>query len=270
MPRSLTLHWNSGFDAKIILRDNPIADYLIHCVKHLQNIPLEFNNRDNPLQIAEIEQVMLRIADMAAGFGVDADVSRMQDQSYINHLHDRYVSGYRSQGDSAWLELHDLIHVLEDHVRQDRHSIYVDHKHRAGPLIKKFDRAWLDLCEEDCAVGDCYVSAHELGKTWWTYHRDGEPNDIDAICDLVRPWQWLKPVINIAFRCVRSRDLPHRTNPEYVQWRDTHLSHWCHHHGITDFRSGEEFAKIPVGRLQDSDRVLELFSRGECPDQLKL
>ena len=268
MITSLELVWPDQYIAVVELEDNPVSRYIVSCVKHLQQLPLEFNHRDNPLvEVTDHTDIVLSAARQ---IGIELDADRLFDQHYLNMLHDRYLDAYGSDKDPNWLPFHDALHAMEDLVHRDRTSIWVDYKHRAGPLIRPFDRDLLRYHTPHVRRGDCCVLPHELGKTLWYYYRDREANDMSRICAIAKPWQYLKPVLDIFYLPEQDRNRPYHTDREFRGWVDDVVPVWTKHHGIQDWSPEEINTRLRVGHLPDIGEVQSRFGRNDCPTRLRL
>jgi hypothetical protein len=270
MITNLELVWLDQYTATIELEDNPVSRYMVSCVKHLQHLFLEFNHRDNPLADSAGTNHQAVILDFAKKLDINVDINQLTDQAYLNELHDQFLNSYSGTGNPNWLPLHDALHSIEDSAHQDRTSIWVDYKDRAGPLIKPFDRALLQYHTPTVEAGDCCVTASELGKTMWCYYRDREPNETSRICSVVPPWRYLKPMLDIFYRHEKDADRPYYTNPEFRSWVDSVSTAWAQHWGISDWSPVEISARLKVGRLLDIDIVQQKFRAGNVPVQLRL
>ena len=264
----LQLVWSDGHAIDVELLDNTAAQWYARCVKNLRHVPLEFNERSNPLFRAQHDRTL---EYHARRLGVAVDPHRLQDQSYLNDLHEIYLQRYQTDPRPEWLDFHDALHALEDLREQNRCTVWLDYGHRAGPLIRPFDRGLLADARSQFQRGDCVITAHELGKTFWHYWRDGEPlADIPRICDLVPPWRFLKPVLDICYRDpVRKRG--HLAYPsEFRRWVQRIQEPWSRHWGMTDWSIRELDQVLPVGRVTDIDACVDRFARGDCPERIRL
>lgn len=266
--KKLELVWSDGSVIAIDLSDNPVAEWYARCVKRLQHVPLQFNQRSNPLSQSSNNVTLL---DSAQVLGLDIDLDSLGDQAYLNHLHDIYLSRYQRDPRSQWLDFHDALHAIEDAIKQDRYTLWLDHGDRAGPLIKPFDRDLLSHATTQLIRGDCVIMAHELGKTFWHYWRDGEPrDDIKRICTMVPPWRFLKPVLDI---CYRDRSHPYghtELDGEFARWLERLQEPWSQHWGIENWNLNEPDQVLPVGSVRDIDACVDRFARSDCPVKIRL
>lgn len=267
---NLELVWNDGHAIEIELTDNPVSRYMLGCAKHLQHLDLEFNDRDNPLSTVDRARMEHRLVECGRLVGVQVMPDRLGQQQYLNELHDLYLQGYPITHDPNWLSFHDDLHSLEDHDNDDRVSVWVDYKHRAGPLIRPFDRRLLQHSVADVRAGDCCVTAHELGKTLWNYYRDRDLDTREHICQVVRPWQYLKPIMNIFYRPARVGDHRYRQDSAFRRWVDSVSPEWSQHWGITDWTPMELDAQLHIGRVMDLGGLVSRLERGHTPIRLRV
>ena len=274
MITNLELVWSDRYAATIELEDNPVSRYMVRCVKHLQHLPLEFSHRDNPLFLVDAREHSRILVEAARLLGIEIELARLGDHTYLNWLHDLYVDSYRRTNDPRWIPFHNALDAVEDTVRQrsewDRKSIWVDYPGRTGPLIRPLDRDLLQYCSPTVAIGDCGVGHAELGKNLWDYYRDKEPLDnMDRICAVVRPWQYLKPVLSIFYRpCVEHAN-PYHTDPAFTAWVDRVGPRWARHWGILDWSPTEIHARLRIGRLRDTAEAFRRFGRGDVPVRMR-
>jgi hypothetical protein len=270
MITNLELVWSDRYAATIELEDNPVSRYMVRCVKHLQHLPLEFNHRDNPLLQVDTGEHQRIIGNTARALGISVDHDLLCSQDYLNQLHNQYLKSYTSDSDPAWLPLHDALHAIEDAVHRDRKSIWVDYKEQAGPLIRPFDRDLLRCHTASVVEGDCCVIAHDLGKNLWHYYRDQEPRELSNICAVVRPWQYLRPVLSMFYQSDSDLDRPYHTDPAFRVWVDRVGPLWARHYGILDWSPTEIHARLRIGRAAAWEAVFDRFARGDVPVRLRL
>lgn len=267
---NLELVWADQYTAVIEMEDNPVSRYVVRCVKHLQHLPLMFNYRDNPLIVKDLASINGIILHTAQQMGMHIREDQLGDQGYINQLHDVYMLSYSQTNDPRWMPFHDALHSIEDAKHQDRKSIWVDYKDRAGPLIRVFDRSLLQYCSATVGVGDCGVGMHELGKTFWTYYQSQEPNNIERICAVVKPWQFLKPVLSVFYKSCNEQTGPYHSNAGFRDWVDEVSTAWCKHWGIRDWSPAEISAFLIIGHLPEIAVVQQRFAVGDTPVRLRL
>jgi len=196
----------------------------------------------------------------------------------VNFLHDIYVQNYSQDlSNSQWIDIHHLIHLLEDKILKESHldhvylhnDIWFDYAEKSGPLITKFDRSFLKHAVSSAEPGMCYLSWSEIGKTPYQYWADGEPADIDRLCKLAKPWVFLKPCMQIAL------DMPNHINRkmlDFETWFEPFRSRWCEHWGLNDWQLQELSAIIPIGHInsEDIDIMKSKFKKLNYPTRITL
>jgi len=264
--KKLKILWPNGNSVDLTLLENPLADYYYRCIMRLKNIELQFGPRQNPLDNTYTENNLIeKLINDFKDVGVSINSQKLKTQNYLNQLHDLYFNNFnKSKNPKKWLEIHDLIHLLEKD-NEDRNCIWFDYKEKAGPLIKKFDRKFLKYVTTTVKKGYCYFSEHELGKSPYKYWQDGEPNDLKNICRLVRPWLFLRPVLNVAIKDFTDKKYD---DPNFLIWFKEFKDDWCKHWDLEDGRSWKPAAYIPVGHISDIDYLIDRFSNNEYPNKI--
>lgn len=266
----LYLSWLDGRRASIELWDNPVSQWYWDCVKHLQHLDLRFNARKNPYHplVQDTAALSDLLATKARELALLVVPEKFTEKSYLNHLHSVYVNHVTdSEFDPNWLEFHDLLHALETSQSSNLRTkdIWIDFEEQAGPLIKKFDRALLKYSTVTREPGVCYIAHHELGKDPFTYYNDGEPSDIDTMCQLMKPWIDLKPVLNIETSCESLYQRFQAVEKDFVAWFRPYQRAWCDYYQLDGWTTDEIFSAIPIGRTQDVSMLVDAFSRQDYP-----
>lgn len=267
--------WADGGTARIRLYDNPAAHHYHHVAKHLQHLALSFGDRENPYASSSLDRSILedRFQQLAQRLDVDLDTKRLVQQSYLNNLHAIYFDALQTvPWNPAWLDFHDCIHLLEiknDPSRGTR-SIWFDYKHLAGPLEKKFDRSWLQYAVQQVPAGTCYQQNHELGKDLIECWKDQEPNHIDHLCRLSRPWIKIRAVLNLAVTDIeQSTTLEPQQMSDFLSWLSPVREAWCQHWQINDWQADEIRAMIPIGQIEDLSFVQSRFMSYNYPTRIR-
>ena len=253
------------------MEQNPIADYYYNCIRHLQYIDLQFGARENPYHPAVFtpDQTVSQLVKLSEQVGLEINVDRLKDQEYLNHLHDLYFNTVnKTQWNTIWLEIHDCIHLLEvaNGTVPLHKDIWFDYQHLAGPLIKPFNREYLEYAITDAEPGMCYLQEHELGKSPLMYQQTQEVADIEIMCQLVKPWVDLKPVLSIQTKTSKASQTFNLD--EFNQWFDPFKEQWCKHWQLTGWQPWEMFAKIPVGHIEDVALLVKRFSELNYPKRI--
>jgi hypothetical protein len=266
----LYLRWQDGRCVPIELWDNPVSEWYWDCTKYLQHLELSFNVRKNPYHplVNDSSALTNLLTNKALELALLVIPEKLTDKTYLNYLHTVYVDHVSRPGfDVGWLEFHDLLHALETSVGSNLRTkdIWIDFEERAGPLIKKFDRALLKYATVTREPGVCYIAHHELGKDPFTYYNDREPRDIDTMCQLMKPWIDLKPALNIE---TSWDSLHHRfrdVEKDFATWFGPYRQAWCDYHELDDWCTDEIFMAIPIGRTQDVSTLIDAFSKQDYP-----
>jgi len=255
----MKMHFNNETQIEIELVQGDVATDLIKIYKHLQHVPLNFKNWDNPfyLDCVTLDKLIEDLEALGVPLGVNVDTSNCLpfQQSYYNHLHKIYEINYN--GNPAWLDFHEHIHLCE--CRDKNISIRaasIDYRERAGPLTRPFNRAYLSNIITEVSPGTVYIEWAELGKPPYNYWEDNEPNDLGRICQLAKPWLTLKPKLRVA---TQYKDLLSNIDPEFHNWWAHYESDWCRHWHIDKWPVEFMRGVLQVGTVQQLDSMLELF-----------
>jgi hypothetical protein len=264
--KRLKIVWPDGNFVVLNLLENPLSDYYYRCITRLKNVELQFGPRENPLDHSYNENNFTKkLINNFKDLGVSVDSRKLKVQSYLNQLHDLYFNNFnKSKDHKKWLEIHDLIHLLEKNSNV-RNCIWFDYRELAGPLIKKFDRKFLKYATTTIKKGYCYFSAHELGKDPYKYWQDGEPDNLKNICQLVKPWLFLRPLLDVA---IKDSENKKNNNTNFLIWFKKFKNEWCEHWGLEDWQPWEPGAYIPIGYIPDIDYIIDRFARNDYPNKI--
>lgn len=272
--RRLHIVWPNDQTVTVYLENNPAADYYYDCMKHLQHIPLTFNQRSNSLLKQNIKDLENELVNVGSNLGIKVNPAKIREQQYLNFLHDIYFQHVnKNVFDKQWLKFHDIIHIIETYdINRPRHTqIWFDYKENAGPLTTSFDRTWLKYSVNELKSGDCFFQAHELGKNLLTYKNDNEPLDINLMKNLAKPWLTTRPLLNLELtNRIAGQHFFESGQEEFTQWFTPYREEWCKHWKIPDWQPWEMFAKIPVGTIKDLSTINENFSQGYYPTHIKI
>lgn len=264
--KKIKIFWPSGNFIDLSLFENPLSDYYYRSITRLKNVELQFGPRENPLDNTYNKDILAeKLINNFKEFGVFVNSQKLKTQHYLNQLHDFYFKNFnKSKDHKKWLQIHDLIHLLEKN-HEDRNCIWFDYKELAGPLIKKFDRKFLKYATTTIKKGYCYFSAHELGKDLYKYWQDGETNDLKNICQLSKPWLFLRPLLDVGIKDYESKK---HDDPNFLSWLDKFKDDWCEHWGLEDWQPWELSARIPVGHVTDVDYLIDQFANKDYPTRI--
>jgi hypothetical protein len=257
----MKMHFNNGTQIEIELVQGDVATDLTKIYKHLQHVPLNFKKWDNPFYLDHVtlDELInnLKILGTQVAVDVDTDKCFASQQSYYNQLHKIYEIGYN--GNPEWLDFHEHIHLCEQYYRNlNPRSISIDYRERAGPLTKIFNNAYLSNMITEIVPGTVYVEWAELGKPPYYYWLDKEPDDLDRLCQLAKPWLTFKPRLRVATQHI---NLLEHVDLNFHNWWEQYESNWCKHWHIAKWPI--EFMKgvIQVGKINDEhlNVMIDLF-----------
>lgn len=195
------------------------------------------------------------------GISVDTERCSSKDQTYFNELHSIYERSY--DGDRQWLMFHDFLHRCE---KANFKNLRLDYRDLAGILQVPFDCDWFKQCTYKITAGDVFVRWQELGKTPYTYWSDGEPDDIERICELCKPWLEFRPHLSIALEDIELDSVPRYD--EFLGWWQNYQERWCQHWNLNDWCHEYQFAVMRVGRVADLPALLGLLQQKVAPQRV--
>ena len=264
----LILSDKSSFN--IDIKQNRVWDELKRGYKHLQHVPIQFYPWDNRLKFnrSNVKQLVDTIVKSAEQLNVIIDplLCEQRDQPYLNYLHEVYERNYN--GDRTWLILHEHIHLLENNDAYDTRdtSLSIDWRDLAGPLIKDFKHNMLEQGTTRMYKGDVCVRWQELGKLPYTYWKDKEPNNINRIKELCKPWLKLQHHF-----CVALHDVDFTVESDsFNTWWDQYHNDFCMHYNIPNWDLKQMHSVIVLGNLQDIDSLSVKLSQDIVPDRIKI
>jgi hypothetical protein len=261
--KKLKILWSDNRHIDLILLENPLSDYYYRCIMRLKHIKLNFSPRENPLDNT-VDEIRLKekLINCFKNLNISIDIEKLKTQDYHNKLHDLYLDNFhKGKNIKNWLEVHDLIHMLENKV-EDKNCLWFDYKELSGPLIQNFSREFLKYATRSVKKGYCYLSAHELGKTPIRYWEDKESNDIKNICKVVKPWLFLRPLIDVGIKDFESKKYK---DPNFLNWFEEFKNEWCTHWNLKGWEPWEISANIPIGYIPDIDHLIDCFFRLDYP-----
>lgn len=267
----MKLHFDDDAIIDINLFDSVLKSSLVQSYKHLQHVELFFREHDwnNFAQNNTIDFLVDKLVSYANELSISIDRHKCQsnDQSYFNHLHHIYETNYN--GNSKWLDFHEAIHYCEYHFLPSKKSvkinnlIKINYRERAGPLEKKFNQDWLEEAVTTVRAGQVFCRWAELGKTPYQYWCDGEPNDINRINVLAKPWSIFRPTLHIALSDIDFIDnikSDHKLN-QFHEWWKLYEKDWCRHWNLDQWSIREMCLVIPVGEVTDLDKLISVRQR---------
>ena len=231
-------------------------------ISHLRHVDIPFRQWDNPYMMSLSIQ---RLIDQAQMLGIEIDRQRcvVGNQAYFNFLHGIFEKNY--DGNPVWLDFHENIHICEQ--RQNTHQfLNLNFREKGGLVEKPFNLDWLNASTTKIAAGDVFLVWSELGKTPYSYWCDREPNDIDRINELCKPWLKLRPKI-----CMSLEDYDYTTTcDEFDSWWEKYHDAWCRHWQIAKWNLVDMESKLIIGKMSDTElhKLQNLLRNGETPRRI--
>ena len=263
----LKLILDDGAEFTIKLFDNPVAENLRRTIKHLQSIRIPFSPKFDKLYASINDRTALidLLLESAGKLNISVDITLLDDQEYLNSLHKIYEQGY-NQGSNVWLDFHEMIHAIEGSNlnKIPAKEITINYRDKAGPLEKPFDRTYLKFMTSQISKGTCYAYWGELGKTVESYWADGEPEDVQRICQLAKPWTILRPTFKIALED-NDLSLTADRKERIIKWFAQYEAQWKKHWNVNDWTVDEMSSVIPLGTIAEVDLLSKKIDEGKIP-----
>ena len=242
---------------RINLADTPMLEVVRSFYKHLQHVPVPFKDWDNPYFYNGVGYSTLvdklKSLGQAVGATVDAGLCLKNDQGYFNSIHKIYETNY--DGNPDWLSFHEHIHICERYFLENKKTfLSIDYREKSGLLEKKFNPEWIEYASPKLSPGDVFLYWSELGKTPYMYWDDGEPNDLDRMCELAKPWIILRPKMCVALEDIDFMPTERKVDAFNEWWKD-YEQPWCQHWGITSWSLEDQHSVVVIGRIEDYDRL---------------
>lgn len=269
----LTLIFYNNSTVNINLNGNPISEYIEKTFKHLQHLPLDFKIFDYLKYHSQNKDLLYSsLLDSAAKLSIDIDVQSLTDQKYLNSLHKMYEIGY-NKGSNVWLQFHEMIHAVESVTNADIHPILnemtINFRDRAGPLEKPFSRDFLKYGTPSITKGTCYCRWSELGKIPSQYWLDDEPDDIQRVCQLAKPWTVLRPSITIALDDI-DFSMSAEQQEKFNIWFGKHKQQWMNYWKLTSWAADEMSLVIPIGLVENISLLKNNMESGLVPSKVQV
>ena len=183
----------------------------------------------------------------------------------VGSIYEIYEKNYN--GDPAWLNFHEHIHLCEKNNNVDRSNfLHIDYREKSGMLERPFDFDWLKYSTTKIKAGDVFVRWAELGKTPYTYWKNGEPDDTTRMCKLIKPWLILKPKICVALEDIDT--LKNIESQEFESWWKQHSEIWCRHWNIPTWTLTDIFSAVVFGRVEDFEKIKEKLKNAITPTKI--
>ena len=236
--------------------DSPVKNLFIKFVKHLQHIDVDFKSWNNPYDNSSPVDLLTQSAKK---LNIKLNQNLLNDtkidQNYLNYLHTLYEKNYN--GHSIWHEYHENIHRCELNSWLMKKTAVIDWREKGGPLVCNFDYNWLSESKTHAKTGDVYIQWSELGKTPYVYWLNREPDDINRICELAKPWITLQPKFYISLENRNFVPTAHRT--EFEKWWSKYHDCWCKHWNIPSWTLNDQYSIIKIGNIRNIKKMENLL-----------
>lgn len=250
------------------IENTPLANTYTQAAKHLQHVALPFREWDDPFYLESVTFAHLtdQLAKYASGVGLTVDKSQCNSQQYLNAIHKIYEKNYN--GSPAWLDFHEHIHMCENYSKPQRPWLHLDYREKAGPLIKKVEPNWVTNLTTQVKSGDVYLAWAELGKTPYVYWKDQEPNDIARLCELAKPWQYVRPKLFVA---LKDFDLLDGIDvKDFRIWWQQYKDTWCQHWNIPDWTVEHMHGVAVIGKTDQAHQLTQKLKSHIYPTGIKI
>jgi hypothetical protein len=237
--------------------------------KHLSRVPIPFRPWDTPyyLENKTYPEVVDYLAMYANKVSINIDKSRClsRDQEYFNYIHSIYEKNY--DGNPDWLDFHEHIHFCESYFREPFPLFCVDYREKAGPLVKDVDQEWYSNIKTQIRAGDVYVQWSELGKSPYVYWKNKEPNNINRLCELAKPWLKLQPKIYVALEDFnRLKNLEHIE--EFNTWWKQYHDQWTSYWKVSSWNIENMFGVSVFGKTTQVELLKQLLKNRVRPEKV--
>jgi hypothetical protein len=261
---------SNGQTVDLVLNQSSLSETYQKIYKHLSHLEIPFNSWDNPYHVFSIgyETLVEHLIQFAKKVNVDVDKTKclIQDQQYFNQIHKIYEQGYDGRRD--WLNFHEHIHLCERYFELPDKYLHIDYREKSGPLEKPMQPEWLTSTTTKIKAGDMFVQWSELGKSPYLYWENNEPNDINRICQLAKPWLKLRPKIYIAL--VDIDTLENVECEKFETWWADYKTAWCKHWNLEDWTIENMFGCNVFGQVSQIDQLRENLQNNIIPTKVKV
>lgn len=257
---TLSITWENQTPINVTLNDTPPADHMFKNFKHLQYVELEFktNLRDNPFSLYRTDQELAyaKIIEFGKNVGVSVEYDKLNDQDYLNYLHKLYEVNYTNERE--WLMFHEFIHIVERlpiHRNISPSEIAFDYREKGGMLVTNYKRSFDKYLTDELKRGTCYIRWQELGKHPYEYFDNSEPDNLERICQLAKPWLLLKPNMFIAYYDYNTTTKHIGSNgySEFKKWFKQYEDAWKEKWNVPNWEPESMFKVLPIGTIGSSD-----------------
>lgn len=266
--------FDDGTDIPITIYPSDLSPVILKIFKHLQHVTLPFRPWDSYLYVDEHDRSFMidRLCYYGSLLGINVDKEKCSriDQNYFNQLHMLYESHY--DGSPSWLDFHEHIHLSERKTCRHEKTISLDYREKSGLLEIPYNHDWVRHSTSDIATGDVYVSWAELGKTPFYYWANQEPDDLDRICKLAKPWLKFRPKLKVALEPInRMQEIRNKSlDEQFDRWWKQYHDDWCRHWGIDSWTIDDMFACNVIGHIDSISLVDDLLQARVYPVKVTL
>jgi hypothetical protein len=123
------------------------------------------------------------------------------------------------------------------------------------------------LFETDIKAGTVCIDWTELGKIPYDYWMNREVEDIDRMCELMKPWTGIKAKLKIY---VRDGNMIPKDVDQFDMWFQQYKQPWLKHWGLDDWTHRDIFGRPPIGTVDDLDKFKALLKNNDWVHQIKL
>jgi len=258
----------------IDILDSPVWRKLQQGFKHLQHIDIPYKPWDNPLYFKNTkkhQQLVERIFSSAIklGFNLDKEQLINKYQSYYNEIHEIYEKNY--DGNPEWMIFHECIHELEKDEKNITESlVYVDWREKANLLQTQFTWEMHQYQSTRYNRGDVFVEWNELGKKPYRYWSDKEPENVDRVLELCKPWINLKPVLTISLEDHDELLKDSINSLDFNLWWKQYSDAFCKKYNVPYYNLEQQCGVVKIGTLSDVDNFAYSCMHGAYPKNIKL
>jgi len=262
--------FSNGNSVNLEIDPTPLGVVYQKIYKHLSHVPIPFKPWDNPWYKKNYSLLnLVELLDLYArrvGVSIDTDQCLQQNQLHLNYLHKIFEEHYNGSPD--WMDFHNHIHICEQyHLPISKYAI-IDYRHLAGPFVKPMHPDWTNSSSIKIKAGEVFTRWAELGKIPYHYWRDGEPDDIDRLCVLSKPWISMKPRILIALEDIDG--LADVDVAQFESWWNRRRQAWSQHWNQPNYTVEQMFSSVIFGRISNYKLVVENLKNNILPTQIKI
>jgi hypothetical protein len=260
------LYFRDNSFLNIDLIESPLKSYVLKFLKHLQHVDIDFKEWDNPYYIGDPVSSLL---EYAKDLNITIDTDNIKhNQTFLNYLHEIYEKNY--DGDPQWLKFHEQIHRCEQ-ITNKTLVTNLEWREKGGLLNSTI---MPDIVESSGKTqinyGDICIEWSELGKRPIDYWVDGEPNDINRICELAKPWKTLRPKMAIYLEDCDKLETVKKDQEKYEKWWNQYKEDWCNYWGLNDYKFDTQFKVIKIGTVNDIDTLNDKLTHLINPMRISL